>query len=403
MKVLLLTDMPPCQNFTAGLVLNRLVKFLPVEQIAICSIINPALNPIVPEDLQEIPHLILQKPRESALRILKGPLSDISSFTFELFNAAQVKYSLLPKIIAFAKQQEVTELWVVLEGQTIIRLTKILAFKLGLPLFTQIWDPFEWWLRDNKIDEFTQKRFLKEFDEVIKHSTCCATASWAMSESYEAKYNIPTIPVIAGLPKELARMPAASPHNRNEFIISMAGQFYAQAEWLSLINALNQANWIIAGRKIKVRIMGGGFQAFTQLPANFEYLGWCSQEETINLLNESDLLYMPYWFSEEFRKESSTSFPSKLVTYFASGRPVFCHAPDYSSPSKYIAENNAGYLCNSLAADKIIYELEKVITDEDSYKEFATNGSKCFLRDFTLEHMKETFLKFLNINDNENK
>ncbi|MGL4226322.1 MAG: glycosyl transferase, partial [Rickettsia sp.] len=83
--------------------------------------------------------------------------------------------------------------------------------------------------------------------------------------------------------------------------------------------------------------------------------------------------------------------------YFASGRPVFCHAPDYSSPSKYIEENSAGYLCNSLATDKIIYDLERAITDEDSYRKFAQNGSECFIRDFTLDCMKETFLKFLGL------
>ncbi|ABV73688.1 possible glycosyltransferase [Rickettsia canadensis str. McKiel] len=398
MKILLLTDIPPCENYTAGLVLYPLVKFLPLDQIVICSVANPTLDFKIPKELKKIPHLKLFKPIEAARRYKEGKIGDLIAYSFELFNAAKVKYFLLPTIIKFAKEQQVDAIWAVLQGQTIIRLTRPLAKKLKVSLFTQIWDPFEWWLRANKIDGFTQKRLLKEFDAVIKHSTCCATASWAMSESYKAKYNISTIPVIAGLPQEFARLLSISYRDESEFIISMAGQFYAQAEWLSFINALNQANWIIAGRKIKVRVIGGGFQAFTQSPANFEYLGWRSQEETIRLLTESDLLYMPYWFSEEFYKESSTSFPSKLVTYFASGRPVFCHAPDYSSPSKYIAENNAGYLCNSLAADKIIYELEKVITDEDSYKKFAKNGSECFLRDFTLDCMKDVFFKFLGLN-----
>ncbi|ADE29859.1 hypothetical protein [Rickettsia prowazekii] len=403
MKILLLTDIPPCENYTAGLVLNPLVKFLPLDEVVICSVANPALEFKIPKELNKIPHLKLFKPIEAAIRYKKGIIGDLIAYGFELLNAATVKYFLLPKIIKFAKEHQVGAIWSVLQGQTIIRLTGPLAKKLSVSLFTQIWDPFEWWLRSNKIDRLTQKRLLKEFDLVIKHSICCATASWAMSESYKTKYNTPTIPLIAGLSKELARVPAISPHNRNEYIISIAGQFYAQSEWLSFINALNQVNWIIASKKIKVRVMGQGFQVFTQLYANFEYLGWRSQEETIGLLAESDLLYMPYWFSKEFYKESSTSFPSKLVTYFASGRPVFCHAPEYSSPSKYIAENNAGYLCNSLSTDRIIYELERAIVDEVSYKTFAENASKCFLRDFILERMQATFFKFLNRNDNDNK
>lgn len=392
MKILLLTDIPPCENYTAGLVLCPLVKFLPLDQIVMCTVSHPALEFKIPPELEKIPHLKLFKFIE---RMKSGGLV---AYILELFNAIRVKYYLLPKIIKFAKEHKVDTIWVVLQGQTIIRLARPLAKKLSVSLFTQVWDSFEWWLRACKTDKLTQKRLLKEFDEVLKYSTCCATASWVMSEEYEAKYNIPTIPVIAGLPKELASLPATSYMNDNEFIIGIAGQFYAQNEWLNLINVLNQTNWRIAGKNIKLRIMGGGFQAFVQSPTNFEYLGWRSQEETIKLLAESDLLYMPYWFSKEFYKESSTSFPSKLVTYFASGRPVFCHAPPYASPSKYIIKHNAGYICTSLDTNEIINVLEKAISDKESYSIFAQNGHNCFLQDFTLENIKENFLKFLNIN-----
>lgn len=78
-----------------------------------------------------------------------------------------------------------------------------------------------------------------------------------MSENYTAKYNVANVPVIAGLPRELATEPAARPHVRDEFIIAMAGQFYAQAEWQCLQYALNGCNWTVAGRRIRVRVMGG--------------------------------------------------------------------------------------------------------------------------------------------------
>ena len=126
-------------------------------------------------------------------------------------------------------------------------------------------------------------------------------------------------------------------------------------------------------------------------------ISWQSQEETIRLLSESDLLYMPYWFSEEFREESSSSFPSKLVTYFAAGRPVFCHAPAYASPAKYIKQHDAGYLCESLDPTDVLKHLEHALTDTEYYRKVAANGTSCFMRDFTLERMKETFLQFLNI------
>ncbi|MGB7815441.1 MAG: glycosyltransferase [Methylotenera sp.] len=397
MKVLLLTDIPPCRNFTAGLVLDRLVSFLPTDKIALCAVVNPSLNPEIPAELGSLPKLILKKPREASVRIFPGKMGDLSAFIYELIQSARVRYELLPQIVAFAKQQQVDAVWVVLQGQTMVRLARQLSRKLGLPLLTQVWDPFGWWLRASRIDDITQRRLLTEFDNVIRYSASCATASWAMSETYSNQYGVRNQPVIAGLPRELAREPAKCPHAGDEFIIGMAGQFYAQAEWSSLIHTLNQVNWTIAGRRIRIRVMGGGFQSFTQSPANFEYLGWQSQEETIRLLSEADLLYMPYWFSEEFREESSSSFPSKLVTYFAAGRPVFCHAPAYSSPAKYIKQHEAGYLCESLDPPAILKHLEHAIADMEHYCKVASNGTFCFMRDFTLERMKETFLQFLNI------
>jgi glycosyltransferase involved in cell wall biosynthesis len=397
MKVLLLTDIPPCRNFTAGLVLDRLVSFLPPDKITLCAVVNASLNPEIPAELESLPKLILKKPREASVRIFPRKAGDLSAFTYELIQSARVRYEILPQIIAFAKLQQVDAIWVVLQGQTMVRLARQLSLKLGLPLFTQVWDPFGWWLRANRIDGFTQRCLLTEFNKVIQHSSSCATASWAMSEAYSNQYGVRNQPVIAGLPRELALEPATHPHVGDEFIISMAGQFYAQDEWNCLIHTLNQVNWNIAGRRIRIRVMGGGFQTFTQSPANFEYLGWQSQEETIRLLSESDLLYMPYWFSEEFREESSSSFPSKLVTYFATGRPVFCHAPAYASPAKYIKQHEAGYLCESLDPPAVLQHLERAITDMEYYRKVASNGTSCFMRDFTLERMKETFFQFLHI------
>lgn len=397
MKVMLLTDIPPCRNYTAGLVLDRLVSFLPPDKIVLCAVVNPSVNPDIPAEFETMPKLILKKPREGSVRIFPRRAGDFSAFAFELFQAVRVRYELLPQIVTFAKQQQIDAVWVVLQGQTMVRLARQVSLKLGIPLLTQVWDPFSWWLRANRIDNLTQRRLLNEFNKAIRHSTSCATASWAMSETYSNQFGVRNQPVIAGLPRELACEPATRPHDAEEFVIGMAGQFYAQEEWGCLINALNQVDWTIAGRRIRIRVLGGDFKSFTHFPANFEYLGWQSQEETIRLLSEADLLYMPYWFSEEFREESSNSFPSKLVTYFAAGRPVFCHAPNHASPAKYIKQYEAGYLCESLDPQVVLKLLEHTITDAEHYRKMASNGTSCFMRDFTLERMNESFIRFLSI------
>jgi|GEM_PF-1677025 len=400
MKVLLVTDIPPCRNFTAGLVLEKLVKFLQSDEVVLCAVVNKALNPEISEELKSLPRLMLEKPREAAVRLLPKQVGFLTAFSFELVQAMRTRYILLPRILAFAREQNVDAVWVVLQGQTMVRLARQIAVGLRVPLFTQVWDPFGWWLRANQIDALTGHKLLAEFDKVIRESEACATASWSMSDDFTNKYKVRNLPVISGLSKDFARPPAMRPHDSEEFIIAMAGQFYAQTEWNCFIHTLHLAGWEIGGRRVRVRVMGGSFQASAQSPANFEYLGWQSQEESIRLLAESDLLYLPYWFSDEFKEESSNSFPSKLITYFAAGRPVFCHAPAYASPAKYIAQHNAGHLCQSLDPPVVLQKLEQVLGDTATYAKFAENGSKCFLRDFTLEPMRSAFFEFLKIKNN---
>jgi glycosyltransferase involved in cell wall biosynthesis len=403
-KVLILTDIPPCTNFTAGLPLNQWIRFLPQDQVALCAVIDPRITPIIPQDLTSLPKLLLKKPVEGAIRIptrlglIIRKLFRLYGFGVEIIRSIDVKYRLLPKILSFIKQQQVTKIWVILQGQTMVRLAFHLSNELEeIPLITQVWDPFELWLREHRIDKFTGDRLLKKFDYVISRSAFCATASWSMSENYSKLYGVKNIPIFASLPSAWAKEPAKAPHDKSEFIITIAGQFYAKKEWLAFINALNQVNWCIKGKNIKIRIMGSYFEFSTQLPVNFQYLGWLNQKDTIGWFAESDLLYLPYWFSQEFYLESTECFPSKLAGYLASGRPVFCHAPNYSSPAKYLAQNHAGYVCNSLKPEIILKHLECVISDTTLYAKIAENGTKCFLQDLTLETMKKsisTILKF---------
>ncbi len=395
MKVLLLTDIPPCYEYTAGLVLNSLVRFLPHNQIALCAIINPHLTPKIPEDLKAIPRLLLKKPRESGFKTRLKFIGNILTFLFEYKQSLTVKYKLLPQIADFAAEQKVDILWVVLQGQTIIRLARKLSLKLNLPLYTQVWDPFEWWLRSNHIDTITKKKLLAEFDKVLLHSKSCATASWKMSENYTHHYGVKNLPLISSLSTDLARSPATTFNSENEFIIAIAGQIYATTEWDALIGTLDEINWVIQNRRIRIRVLANYFALYSQKPRNFEYLGWQSQSDTIRLLAESDLLYLPYWFSQKFYQEAENSFPSKLVSYFAAGRPVFCHAPAYASPTQYLKKYQAGYLCESLDSKHIIQILEQVISDPKQYAQIAKNGTHCFFRDFTLEKMQENFYQFL--------
>lgn len=394
MKILLLTDIPPCKDYTAGIVQDQLCRFLPEGSVVCYAVVNRTISARLSTDLN-IPIEYCKKPIERAIRLLPGNIGRFIARWVENWREKQVLKTILPQVVKFGKKHQVDRVWCVLQGQTMVRLARPVAEALGVSLHTQVWDPFGWWLRANKIDADTSTKLLEKFDEVIRASRTCATASWAMSKEYTEKYGIKNIPVISSLAREIALSPATAPNQSDEFIIGLAGQIYATEEWNTLIAAIEKFDWKIDGRKIKFHILSRGMPSGVTHPKYVEYLGWMSQEDAIQNLSRVDILYLPYWFSSEFREESTLSFPSKLITYLAAGRPILFHGPDYASPAKYLEENKAGLCCYSLESDRIFEQIKLLATNRDIYRQLAFNGTAAFMRDFTHEKMKENFYEFI--------
>jgi hypothetical protein len=400
MRILLLTDIPPCRNFTAGIVLDQLCSFLPEGSLACFAVVDRTLDPQIPASLSWMPVEYHEKPREN-WRILPRRLGSLTSLIGETYTSLVHVREIAHRAIKFGRHFGPDRLWCVLQGQTMIRLALPVSRGLGVPLFTELWDPPTWWLRAKEVDRMAAGRVLREFERAVRASASCATASWAMAEQYKCHFGTQTIPFLPSLDLHLAMAPAKEPHPGTEFIIGMAGQLYATDEWDALTTALDSVNWKIRGRDARIRLMGrwANFQARGKL--RIEFLGWRSQEETIRLLSEADVLYCPYWFDPAFETEARLSFPSKLTTYMAAGRPVLFHGPSYASPARFLEDHNAGVCCYSLEPTDICMRLDQLASDTDLYAEVTRNGRTAFEKYFTLSELRRSFLEFLQLNEGE--
>ncbi len=392
-KFLLLTDIPPCRNFTAGLVLDQLCSFLPEGSICCFTVLNRELDPEITH--KEIPTKIVSKPKEHKNRRLAGRLGALESFLAEKYTDKVTVKKIARQAAEFGKEFGADAVWCVVQGQTMIRLANQVADLMNVPLLTQVWDPPTWWLRANKVDSWSQRLILEDFASAMKKSDRFAAASWAMAEKYERLYGCRSIPVIPSLDAALAKPPATRLNKDDELTIGMAGQLYSAAEWENLLLTLKHANWKIGNRNVKVKVLGRSLSLNSNTPMNVEFLGWRSQAESIELLSQMDVLYCAYWFDAAFKEEASLSFPSKLTTYLAAGRPVFFHGPEYASPARFLKQHNAGALCHDLARTSIYNELEKLASDADRYRQLAENGSRAFHEHLTLTTMRKNFAEFL--------
>lgn len=382
-------------QITAGLVLDRLVTFLPEDSVACFTVLNPTLDPLLTQN--QIPTKIIGKPNEHKTRRFPGKLGALESFAAETYTEQRTVKNIARQAAEFGTQFGADAVWCVVQGQTMIRLANQVADLMGVPLLTQVWDPPTWWLRANKVDSWSQKRILAEFGNAMSSSKRFAAASWAMAEKYQNLYGCHAIPVIPSLDAALAKAPATRLNNDDTLTIGMAGQLYSSVEWENLLQTLNHANWKIGNRNVSVKVLGRSVSLNSNTKMQVEFLGWRNQEETIEILSNLDVLYCAYWFDDVFREEASLSFPSKLTTYLAAGRPVFFHGPEYASPAKFLKEHNAGALCHDLANSRIYNELDKLATDSDYYKMLAENGSAAFHQHLTLDTMRKNFAEFLGI------
>jgi glycosyltransferase involved in cell wall biosynthesis len=398
MKVLLISDIPPCNNFTAGIVLSAMVRFLPRGTVCCFVVVNPMVPLRMSPEFGGVPVEFHRKPLENWAWLPKSaPFDRLASLVAragETSISERRLKSLIGKAIAFGRKQQVDRVWAVLQGQTTIRMALAVAEGLNVPLHCQVWDPFSWWARANRLDRDTTQKTQQLFDRTIERSAAVATASHPMANNFRDRFGTRAIPIISSYPRAMARTAAAAPLAGASITIGMAGQFYAADEWLRLLAAVQAVNWSVGGRRVNIIVMGPGRPP--AMPAgHVTFLGWKSQTEAVRLLNCCDFLYCPYPFDPAMEQVARLSFPSKLVLYLAAGRPVIFHGPAYSAPAHYIAHRGCGILATGLRAEGILREIERMTENRQLYSAMASKAQQAFLKDFTLESMARSFNEFI--------
>lgn len=398
MKILLLTDVPPCTNYTAGMVLSQIIKMLPIGSVVCFSVVNPDIQNFAEDP--ELSWMALEyaaKPRENGFAA-GVPMKSLVSYAAERARLATVIPDLTQRIVDFGKRQKVDTVWAVLQGQTMVRLSHRVADGLHAPLYTHIWDPLKWWFDANGIDRLTRQSVQAEFDLAIRKSVAVATASPAMSKEYERRYGVRSIALIACHDRSDAFAPEPRPRREDELVIGMAGQFYANVEWQTLLRALDATDWVVGNRSARLLVLGHYVPDAVIPEGKVDFLGWRPQRDAIRILaQQADVLFCPYPFGAGMSEVARLSFPSKLVSYFAAGRPVLLHGPQDSSPAIYLAEHEAGLVTQGSGAANVHNALHRLATDAAFYSALAIGAQRAFLADFTLESMRTRVQDFFGI------
>lgn len=258
----------------------------------------------------------------------------------------------------FVKSEAPEQIWAILNGTAVIDILHHLLPDIRCNLLPQIWDdPSHLAIRRN-LDPLSRRRTAKRFQAILHRAKRTAVIGEEMAAAYNSVCKGEYVIVRHGSSNRPANCRTDVPCP-GEFRIGLSGSMYCPSAWKSLQKSLDLLGWQIDGRQVVLEVVGGKIEFTSRAKAACRFWGWRPQEEAMRMMAECDLLYLPQAFENHEQLLTRLSFPTKLSTYAASGRPVFIHTPEYGSLTRFCRQHEMGVLCHSLEPALIAAALQQ--------------------------------------------
>ncbi|MEB3168787.1 MAG: hypothetical protein VKK97_08655 [Synechococcaceae cyanobacterium] len=303
--------------------------------------------------------------------------------------------ALVAEAVALGERHGAEAVWAILDAPTSIAMAEPVARTLGKPLIALVWDDAAHLAQSLGLDRLATSTMLRHTARALKSADRCAVIGATMQRRYAEEHGTRSVILRHGLASSALQPLRAHDNGESVFSIGFAGTMNAPCAFNALLAALESCDWQIAGRAIELRLVGPRFDMRTNKPALFRSYGWRSVSDTIRILAGCDATYLPQPFGEDRRTMAELSFPTKLTTYLATGRPILLHAPPYASLPQYHQKQPLGLLCGSIEPAAIVAALEQLIFDSGLYASAAEHARQAYRRDFTEERFRGSFAELL--------
>ncbi len=398
-RILVITKTPPGTDGVGQIILRDLCAQYPAGEMAFFVLDTADLTHIPPDDgLGGVPVFFAGQNRYHPTGLQVPVLRRAGNFVkYQLHRLSRVG-GLIREACTVGCEYRADMIWAVLDSPMVIHIARAVAERLGVPLLSQVWDPPDYLCLNEQIDAWSAQLVRRDFGAVLRASLRCAVVSEAMQQAYRAAFGVETTLLHYGLERRLWHSPAPAPQSGSRLTIGFAGSPYAKNEWRAFIQALNGVDWRVGKRTVTLRLLGPAVPFTTHAPAQVEFLGWRPLPETIKRLAEADVLYLPYWFDSPHRSTVRYSFPTKVPTYLAAGRPILYHGPRDSSVAHFFSEHPVAASCHSLEPEDILKALRSIIEDEMAYRQRTHAGRAALEGRFSEQVFRAQLARFVGIN-----
>gem|GEM_PF-2377097 len=339
---ILVTASPPGENGVGCNYLRDILPFLSFEQILCCPVLADVQQAVLAPDRKLSQGPVVRLRFESAWRYGPPVLKDLLALGGFLAKTKPWAARVAKRLLNEPGVRESDHLVIVLESPQLILMADSLHQHFQGRMTVIVWDHVDHVLQRFGHQSIPLKMLRAAFSRVVQNSVSTISVSKALAERLQT---INPDACHAVVPAPVLSHAESRPRTAEQrFVIGFAGSVTAPRELEGLQLALDSVGWRIDGTEIVLRLTGPRFLLSARTQRRIEYLGFLpTSAEAINVLSECDACFLPQPFSPQETLLARYSFPTKLSTYLAAGRPVIVHAPAYASiPSAFPASSVSG-------------------------------------------------------------
>lgn len=353
-KVCIVTSSPPGRHGVGQVYIRDMAKRFPGGHFSCAHV--PGVHGIWSEETcreLQIPTVTLESIPESKWQ--RGPQWLRNRVTNLKWNSkTRPKISDVGEhVAAFAREQKSEALLCVLESPVLMAVAARISQFETRPMYTLVWDHPEsvierYGYRGRLLDSL-----LDNFQTAIQASQHVIVVGEHLRQWMKSRFYKDAI-VFRHAIEDVIRPDLMTADETEPIRIGFAGSVTAKLELRLLMEALDLTNWRIGGRDVELHLFGLSFSLNATQARKIVYHGFLHDTaDVVKELSRCDVNFLPQSFQPEDELVTNYSFPTKLSTYVAAGRPIFALTPGSSEVAGFWNQFNLGPICQEFDAGQL--------------------------------------------------
>lgn len=266
------------------------------------------------------------------------------------------------------------------------------ARELGIPYVVNVHDDLPY----NLPNAVYLDHALNRLGVVWRQASRRIVISEAMGTEYNQRYGRRTFEVITDGLRRVPPVPRPSTPDRLHLYFMGSVHLTYRDNFQTLIKALNVVREQRPNLTVQLTIRGGVPFPLKFGDVSHQLLGWGTQSEIEQDLDDADLLYFPLPFASEHESFVRYSLSTKMVTYLGSGVPVLYHGPEEAAAARLLNTHGAGILAPTTSSVRLAKTLSSI--EPSRLNTVTRNALQLAEQQFMLRDQRERFWSVLGVN-----